>query len=274
MFPMLKERQDTTGFKEMTEELVNIEMAAHGVTIVEIMRDGLEWHVVGDSPYNRRISPLTPMSQMDQRQAMSGSRRRAIHQGYRSSARSTIAPAARRRGAPISRQRRTSTAISGPTSTTPSASRKKSWRRSGRELPALWGAGVVAGLGQISRPLQRGQGAKRAEPVRLDRRDRSCGCELGPVKHTALGQFAMRAPRPCSTVTAGWSSIAATKRGEYVYRFVTGERYDPTTARRTWRSCRRARFMRRDSMPTEPAGGCRSNSDALPHAGVRLHLAG
>ena len=41
----------------MTEELVNIEMAAHGVTIVEIARDGHEWHVVLDSPYNRRISP-------------------------------------------------------------------------------------------------------------------------------------------------------------------------------------------------------------------------
>jgi secreted PhoX family phosphatase len=62
MFPVLKERQDTTGFKEMTEDLVNIEMAAHGVTIVEIVRDGQEWHVVSDSPYNRRISPLTPMS--------------------------------------------------------------------------------------------------------------------------------------------------------------------------------------------------------------------
>ncbi len=30
MFPSLKERQDTTGFKDMTEELVDIEMAAHG----------------------------------------------------------------------------------------------------------------------------------------------------------------------------------------------------------------------------------------------------
>src|SRR5512147_2142159 len=62
MFPVLKERQDTTGFKEMTEELVNIEMAAHGVTVVEIVRDGLEWHVVADSLYNRRVCPLTPMS--------------------------------------------------------------------------------------------------------------------------------------------------------------------------------------------------------------------
>jgi len=62
MFPSLTERQDTTGFKGMTEELVNIEMAAHGVAVVEIVRNGEDWAVVLDSPYNRRISPLTPMA--------------------------------------------------------------------------------------------------------------------------------------------------------------------------------------------------------------------
>jgi secreted PhoX family phosphatase len=62
MFPSLTKRQDTTGFKGMTEELVNIEMAAHGVTVVEIVRNGEDWAVVLDSPYNRRISLLTPMA--------------------------------------------------------------------------------------------------------------------------------------------------------------------------------------------------------------------
>jgi uncharacterized protein len=61
MFPSLKERQDTTGFKDMTADLVDIEMAAHGVSVVEIVRDGDAWRVVRDSPYNRRISPLTEM---------------------------------------------------------------------------------------------------------------------------------------------------------------------------------------------------------------------
>jgi secreted PhoX family phosphatase len=62
MFATLKERQDTTGFKDMTVELVDIEMAAHGVTVVEIVRDGDDWKIVLNSPYNRRISPLTPMT--------------------------------------------------------------------------------------------------------------------------------------------------------------------------------------------------------------------
>ena len=126
MFPVLKERQDTTGFKEMTEELVNIEMAAHGVTIVEIVRDGLEWHVVRDSPYNRRISPAHPDDRRRScRGRSSGSRPKTIRRRGHSSARSTIAPAARRRGAPTSRPRRTFTAISGQTSVTPSASRPR-----------------------------------------------------------------------------------------------------------------------------------------------------
>lgn len=62
MFPGLKKRQDISGFEDMTAELVDIEMAAHGVTIVEIKRDGEDWRVVTDSKYNRRISPNTPMT--------------------------------------------------------------------------------------------------------------------------------------------------------------------------------------------------------------------
>ncbi len=64
MFPGIG-RQDTTGFKEMTAELVEIEMAAHGVTVVEIARDGDRWRVMLDSPHNRRISPLTTVIGID-----------------------------------------------------------------------------------------------------------------------------------------------------------------------------------------------------------------
>ncbi|NNK16113.1 MAG: DUF839 domain-containing protein, partial [Sulfitobacter sp.] len=58
MFPGLG-RQDRDGFAGMTEELVNIEMAAHGGTVVEIAKgeDG-KWALVRDSQYNRRITPL------------------------------------------------------------------------------------------------------------------------------------------------------------------------------------------------------------------------
>ena len=58
MFPGLG-RQDRDGFEGMTRELVDIEMAAHGGSVVEIAQgaDG-KWSVVRDGQYNRRITPL------------------------------------------------------------------------------------------------------------------------------------------------------------------------------------------------------------------------
>jgi secreted PhoX family phosphatase len=61
MFPGMP-RQDVACFPDMTAELVDIEMAAHGVTVVEITREAGRWRVVPHSAYNRRITPNnTPM---------------------------------------------------------------------------------------------------------------------------------------------------------------------------------------------------------------------
>lgn len=58
MFPGLG-RQDTADFKGMTPELIDIEMAAHGGTVVEIAKDAAgKWSVVRDGRMNRRITPL------------------------------------------------------------------------------------------------------------------------------------------------------------------------------------------------------------------------
>jgi len=58
MFPGLG-RQDRAGFEGMTKDIVDIEMAAHGGSVVEIAQgnDG-KWALVKNSPYNRRITPL------------------------------------------------------------------------------------------------------------------------------------------------------------------------------------------------------------------------
>ncbi len=62
MFPGLG-RQDGKGvdFRGMTRELVDIEMAAHGGSVIEIRRQDGRWTVVPDSPYARRITAATPM---------------------------------------------------------------------------------------------------------------------------------------------------------------------------------------------------------------------
>ena len=48
-------------FAEMTKELVDIEMAAHGGAVIEVKRDNGKWQVVADSKYARRIDTDTPM---------------------------------------------------------------------------------------------------------------------------------------------------------------------------------------------------------------------
>ncbi|MEM6745057.1 MAG: PhoX family phosphatase [Pseudomonadota bacterium] len=65
MFPGLG-RQDRAGFEGMTRELVDIEMAAHGGTVVEIARGGDgKWSVDRNGPRNRRISTLSTEMTLD-----------------------------------------------------------------------------------------------------------------------------------------------------------------------------------------------------------------
>ena len=64
MFPALPGRQDIRGvrFRDMTREMVEIEMMAQGGSVLEVARgaDG-KWRVVDGSRYARRITAHTPM---------------------------------------------------------------------------------------------------------------------------------------------------------------------------------------------------------------------
>ncbi|WP_432816937.1 PhoX family protein [Sulfitobacter sp. JB4-11] len=62
MFPGLG-RQDRSDFEGMTADLVDIEMAAHGGSVFEIVKgaDG-KWAINRDNPANRRITANTPMT--------------------------------------------------------------------------------------------------------------------------------------------------------------------------------------------------------------------
>ncbi len=58
MFPGLSGPQDTkeAGFGQMTQDMADIEMAAHGGSVLEIRKVDGRWQVVPDSKYNRRIT--------------------------------------------------------------------------------------------------------------------------------------------------------------------------------------------------------------------------
>jgi uncharacterized protein len=66
MFPELPGRQDMgrsygTNFKQMTERLAQIEMMAHGGSVLEVRKTNGKWAVVKDSPLARRITAKTEM---------------------------------------------------------------------------------------------------------------------------------------------------------------------------------------------------------------------
>jgi len=62
MFPGIGVRPDRSDFANITDTHVGVEMAAHGVSIVEVaLRDG-KWAPVVDSKYNRRVTAAAPMS--------------------------------------------------------------------------------------------------------------------------------------------------------------------------------------------------------------------
>lgn len=59
MFPGVG-KQDRK-FDKMTQELADIEMAAHGGSVIEIRKEAGKWQVVPNSKYARRIDATTPM---------------------------------------------------------------------------------------------------------------------------------------------------------------------------------------------------------------------
>ncbi|WP_169544455.1 PhoX family protein [Sneathiella aquimaris] len=60
MFPGLG-RQDKAKYAGMTQEIVDVEMAAHGGSIVEIRKEAGKWKAVIGSHFNRRITATTEM---------------------------------------------------------------------------------------------------------------------------------------------------------------------------------------------------------------------
>ena len=62
MFPGVSRRDPfSVNFAKATEEVVAIEMAAVGGSVIEVMREGGKWRVVQGSKYARRIDANTPM---------------------------------------------------------------------------------------------------------------------------------------------------------------------------------------------------------------------
>ncbi|MDJ0514426.1 MAG: PhoX family phosphatase, partial [Methyloceanibacter sp.] len=62
MFPGVEHKDGEVDFATIADWMVDVEMSAVGVTVVEIEKHRDVWRVVEDSPYNRRITANTPMT--------------------------------------------------------------------------------------------------------------------------------------------------------------------------------------------------------------------
>lgn len=61
MFPKLGRQDSKAKFAGMTKELAEVEMMAHGGSVIEVRRQNGKWGVVPNSTYARRITAETPM---------------------------------------------------------------------------------------------------------------------------------------------------------------------------------------------------------------------
>jgi len=229
MFPSVKKRQDKSGFEEMTPELVDIEMAAHGVSIVEIKRDGETWRVRRDGTLNRRISPNTPMTADgpaagDARLKTSADATGMTIIGTLNNCAGGQTPWGTYLAAEENFHGYFWTNVSLPGGARPKGlggDQAKSYARYG--IPGLWQAWgkFIARFNVDNEPNEPNRFGWIVEVDPFD-------AGFVPVKHTALGRFCHEG---AETVVNKDGHVVIycgdDGRGEYIYRFVSNGRYDP-----------------------------------------------
>jgi secreted PhoX family phosphatase len=230
MFPSIKQRQDTSGFEDMTAELVDIEIAAHGVSVVEIKRDGEDWGVVLDSPYNRRITPANTEMTVDG-PAAGDARLKTSADATGKVVIGTLNNCAGGK-TPWGTYLTAEENFHGYFWTNhcePGGARPKglggdqaaSYKRYG--IPGLWQAwGKFIDRFNVDR--EPNEPNRFGWIVEIDPSDPNSV----PVKHTALGRFCHEGAE-CVVNKDGRVVVYCGDdgRGEYVYRFVSAGRYDP-----------------------------------------------
>ncbi len=204
----------------VTREMVEIELNAHGGSVVELRKSGGKWQVVRDSRHNRRITMNTPMrvsgpASGHERMKTSADPTGRLVQGTLNNCGGGKTPW----GTVLTAEENFHQYFAGDPALTPEAD---NYRRYGvgRSVYTWWAQNVDRfDLAKEAREANRFGWVVEIDPYDPD---------AVPVKRTALGRFKHEAAT-CVVNKDGHVVVYSgdDEVNEYVYRFVTEGRYDP-----------------------------------------------
>ena len=216
MWPATTGKDSGTG-----RERAEVEMAAHGHSVIEIARTDLGWRLVEESPFNRRISPRsTPMRVAGPAAGHSRMRTGADPSGLRvigtfNNCAGGVTPW----GTVLTAEEDINFYFIGDPAKGPEAA---AWKRYGFTGQSRYAWGRYFDRFHLDR--EPNEPNRFGWIVEIDPYDP----KSTPVKRTALG----RAKHECATTALSHDGRVAVYSGddermEYVYKFVTRGRYDP-----------------------------------------------
>ena len=205
----------------LTREQCEVQLAAQGFSIVEIVKEGSRWRVVDDSPHNRRLSanaemriagPAARHPRMQTPSDPSGTR---VFGTFNNCAGGTTPW-----GTILTAEENIQNYFSGNAAQGPEAAARKRYNITGRGRYEVWGRH----FDRFNLDREGNEPNRFGWIVEIDPYDP----KSIPVKRTALG----RAAHECATQAISHDGRVAFYSGddarmEYVYKFVTAGRFDP-----------------------------------------------
>jgi secreted PhoX family phosphatase len=206
--------------KQLSRQQVEVQMAAQGFTVVEIAKEGNQWHLVKDSRYNRRISTNAPMRISGPAAGDARMRTSADPTGTRSFGTfNNCAGGTTPWGTMLTAEENFQNYFSGDAGKGPEAAARKRYGISGKGRYADWGRY----FDRFNLDKEPNEPNRFGWIVEIDPYDPN----HTSVKRTALGRCA----HECATHAVSHDGRVAIYSGddarmEFVYKFVTEKPYD------------------------------------------------
>ena len=207
--------------KQLTQQQAEVQVAAQGFSITEIAREGNQWRVVKDSRYNRRISGNAPMRIAGPAAGHERMRTNADPTGTRSfGTLNNCAGGTTPWGTMLTAEENIQNYFTGDAGKGPEAAARKRYNISGKGRYADWGRY----FDRFNLDKEPNEPNRFGWIVEIDPYDPN----HTSVKRTALG----RAAHECATHAISHDNRIAIYSGddarmEFVYKFVTQDKFDP-----------------------------------------------